>query len=120
MAVVLFEVNTDRSFQFANAAVNAAAQLPFGEQRKPALDQVEPGAAGGRKVQMEARMAQEPALDGWGLMGAVIIEDQVQLQVAWHRGVDGCKEVAKLDRAVALMELADHGASLGVEPRRTG
>src|SRR5580704_2336457 len=64
---------------------------------------------------MEARMAQEPALDGRGLMGAVIIEDQVQLQVAWHRGVDGCKEVAKLDRAVALMELADHGASLGVE-----
>ena len=59
-------------------------------------------------------MAQEPALDGRGLMGAVIVEDQVQLQFA-HRGVDGCKEAAKLDRAVALMELTDHGARLGVE-----
>ena len=66
-------------------------------------------------MQMEARMAQEPALDGRGLMGAVIIEDQVQLQFTRYRGVDGCKEAAKLDRAVALMKLADHGASLGVE-----
>src|SRR3981081_395051 len=64
---------------------------------------------------MEARMAQEPALDGRGLMGAVIIEDQVQLQFARHCGVDGCKEAAKLDRAVALMELTDHGAGPGVE-----
>ena len=40
MAVVVFEVSTDRVLQFADAAVNAAAQLPFGEQRKPALDQV--------------------------------------------------------------------------------
>jgi hypothetical protein len=37
-----------------SAAVKAAAQLLFGEQREPALDQVEPRAAGGREVQMEA------------------------------------------------------------------
>ena len=59
MPVVVFEVSTDGVLQFAGAAMNAAAQLPFGEQRKPALDQVEPGAGGGSEVQMEARMAQE-------------------------------------------------------------
>ena len=115
MTVVVFEVSTDRSFQFAGAAVSPAAQLLFGEQREPALDQVEPGAAGRGEVQMEARMAQQPALDGRGLVGAVIIEDQVQLQFTRHRGVDGFKEAAKLDRAVTAMELADHGAGLGVE-----
>src|SRR5580700_2369344 len=115
MTVVVFEVRADGVLQFAGAAVNPAAQLPFGEQRKPALDQVEPGAAGRSEVQMEARMAQEPALDGRGLMGAVIIEDQVQLQFIRHRGVDGGKEAAKLDRAMALMELTDHGAGLSVE-----
>jgi hypothetical protein len=55
MTVVVFEVSTDRIFQFAGAAVRPAAQLLFGEQREPALDQIQPGAAGGRKVQLEAR-----------------------------------------------------------------
>ena len=57
----------------------------------------------------------QPALDRRGLVGAVIIEDQVQFQVARHGGVDGFQEAAKLDRAVTAMELADHGAGFGVE-----
>ena len=60
VAVIVFEVSADGSAQFAGAAMNAAAQLFFGEQCKPALDQVEPGAAGGCEVQMEAGMAQQP------------------------------------------------------------
>ena len=63
MAVVVVEVSADGVLQFAGAAVDATAQLLFGKQREPALDQVEPGAAGGREVQMEARMTQQPALD---------------------------------------------------------
>src|ERR1700719_710012 len=70
MTVMVFEVSTARGFQFAGAAVSPAAQLLFGEQREPALHQVEPGAAGRGKVQMEARMAQQPALDGRGLVVA--------------------------------------------------
>ena len=55
MTVAVFEVSADGVLQFAGAAVNPAVQLPFGEQRKPALDQVEPGAAGGSEVQMKRR-----------------------------------------------------------------
>ena len=58
MTVVVLEESADGVFQFAGAAVNPAAQLFFGEQREPALDQVEPGAAGRGEVQLEARMAQ--------------------------------------------------------------
>ena len=36
--------------------------------------------AGRREVQMKARMTQQPALDGRGFVGAVIIEDQVESQ----------------------------------------
>jgi len=39
--------SADGVLQFAGAAVHPAAQLLFGEQSEPALDQVEPGAAGG-------------------------------------------------------------------------
>jgi hypothetical protein len=115
MPVVVFEISTDGGFQFASAAMNPAAQLLFGKQAKPALDQVEPRSGDGSEVQVEARMAQKPALDGWSLVGAVIIEDQMQLQFVRHCGVDSCKEAAKLARAVALMELANHGAGAGVE-----
>jgi len=76
--------------------VRPAAQLLFGEQREPALDQIELGAAGGRKVQMEARMAHQPALDGRGLVSVIIIQDQVQFQFARHCGFDGFKEAANL------------------------
>src|SRR6266851_4183086 len=115
MPIVVFEISTDGGLQFASAAMNPAAQLLFGKQAKPALDQVEPRSGGGSEVQVEARMAQKPALDGWSLVGAVIIEDQMQLQFVRHCGVDSCKEAAKLARAVALMELANHGAGAGVE-----
>ena len=39
----------------------------------------------------------------------------MQLQVARDGGVNGLKEAAKLHCAVTAMELADHGAGLGVE-----
>jgi hypothetical protein len=48
--------------------MNTAAQLLFGEQPKPALDQVEPRSGSGSEVQVEARMAQKPALDGRSLL----------------------------------------------------
>src|ERR1700722_10217480 len=81
-------------------------------QRSTKLSQ---GAGGGSEVQMEARMTLQPALDGRGLVSAVIIEDQVQVQFGRHGGVDGFKKIAKLDRAMTPMELANHRPGLGVE-----
>jgi hypothetical protein len=115
VAVVVVEVGADGVLQLAGAAMDAAAQLFFGKQRKPPFDQVRPGAAGGSEVQVEARVAQQPALDGWGFVGAVVIENQVQFQLVWHGAVDGFEKAAKLDRAVAAMELADYGAGLGIQ-----
>jgi hypothetical protein len=57
--------------------VNATAQLLFSEESEQALNQVEPRATSGSEVQMEAWMAQQPALDRWGLMGAVIVDNQM-------------------------------------------
>ena len=63
MTVVEFEVVADGVLQFAGAAMDAAAQLFFGEASEPAFHQVEPGRAGRREVEMKARMTQQPALD---------------------------------------------------------
>ena len=77
------------------------------------FDQIKPGAAGGSEMQMKAGMALQPTLDGRGLVSAVIVQDQIQLQLA--RQVDGFQKAAKLLRAVATMEFANHGAGLGIE-----
>ena len=58
---------------------------------------------------MKAGMAQ-PALDGRGLVSAVIVQDQMQLQHTRHVSVDGFQKAAKLLRAIAPMKLANHGA----------
>jgi hypothetical protein len=60
MTVVEFEVVADGVLQFAGAAMDAAAQLLFGEAREPALGQIEPGSTRRREVEMKARMTQQP------------------------------------------------------------
>ena len=95
MAVVEFEVVADGVFQFAGAAMDAAAQLFFGKASEPAFDQVEPGGAGRREVQMKARMTQQPALDGRGFVGAVIVDDQMQRESARDLVVNRLQEAGE-------------------------
>ena len=64
MTVVEFEVVADGVLQFAGAAMDAAAQLFFGEASEPAFHQVEPGRARRREVEMKARNA-AAANAGW-------------------------------------------------------
>jgi hypothetical protein len=87
MPVVELQVAADSVLAFAGAAVSAAAQLFFGQDSEPALDQVEPGSAGRREVQVEARMAQQPALDRRGFVGGVVIDesDGARVRVARYR-----------------------------------
>ena len=78
----MVEESSNRVLEFAGAAVNASAQLFFSKERKPAFDQVKPGTTGRREVQMEARVPQQPTLDGRGLVGSVVVKNQVQVQFA--------------------------------------
>src|SRR5271157_4358901 len=102
MAVVEFEITADGILEFAGAAVGAAAQLFFGQRREPALDEVEPGGAGRREVQVEAGMVQQPALDRRGLVGGVVIDNEMEFAPARHGVVDGLEKLAKLDGPMPL------------------
>ena len=75
----MVEESSNRVLEFAGAAVNAAAQLPFSKEREPAFDQVEPGTTGRCEMQMEARVPQQPTLNGRGLVGSVVVKNQVQV-----------------------------------------
>src|SRR6266481_9378454 len=75
---------------------------------RPALHEVEPRAAGGGEVKVKAGMPPEPALDGRALVGAGVVEDQVQRQVARRLAVDAVEEVQELTRPVPRHASADH------------
>src|SRR5665647_981518 len=82
VVVVGLEELPDGGHEVGHAVKDAAAQGLFGELAKPALDEVQPGAARGGEVQMEARVLGEPGSDGCVFVGLVVVEDQMQLELA--------------------------------------
>jgi hypothetical protein len=108
-------VETDRVLQLAGAPVGAPPQLSLSEQRKPALHLIDPGAVGGREMDLEAGMAEQPALDERRLVGAVVTHDQVDLQLAGQLAINGVKEAPELDRSMAAMRLPDDLAARHIE-----
>ena len=55
VGVVLVDERGDRGVERGDAAVDAAADLPLGEQREEALDLIEPGRAGRCVMDVPAR-----------------------------------------------------------------
>ena len=73
--VVPAQVGHDRVLKSESAAVSATLDLLLAEQGEPALDQVEPGRACWREVQVEPRMTHEPATNASGFVRAIVVED---------------------------------------------
>jgi len=95
--------------------VGAAADLLGGELGEPALDQVEPGRARRREVQVIARSLREPPPDLRRLVGPVVVQDQVHVHVPGDRPIDRLEKGPEFAGAVAPMTFADHGAGLDIE-----
>ena len=90
--------------------MHPAADELVGEQAEPAPDLVDPAGSGRGEVDMEPGVTGQPGLDLGSLVGAVVVGDQVNVQLGRHGLVDGDQELLALGRAVTAVELADHGA----------
>src|SRR5215472_4156239 len=95
--------------QLSNAGEGAPADGLVRELGEPALDQVEPGRAGGDEMQLEARMLCQPSLDLGVGVGAVVVEDQMQLQILGELALQTCQELQELLVTMPKVDLADHG-----------
>jgi hypothetical protein len=94
-----------------------ALDLLVGKQREPALHLVKPGSAGGREMQVIAGVSSEPGSDRRCLVGGVIVEHQVDVEIGWHGLFDRGQEPAEFDGAVALVATADDPAGGDVKNR---
>src|SRR5712691_3115551 len=118
--VVGGEELVDRVDEFGDAVEGAAADRFVGEFAKPAFDEVEPGARGRGEVEVEARMLGEPGLDVVVFVGAVVVDDQVQLALAGELAVEVAEELEELLVSVARQALADDAAVERVEGGEQG
>ena len=88
-----------------DALVDAAADQLVGQEAEPAFDLVDPGGAGRGEVHVEAGVAGQPGLDRRGLVGGVVVADQVHVELGGHGLVDGGQELLELDRPVPAVQL---------------
>jgi len=107
IGVVIGQVYADGIVKRTRAAVAAAANLLFSQLSKPALHLIDPGRVGGREVKVEARVPKQPAVDQRRLVGAVVVQDEMHLQVRWHFRVNTIEELAELGGAVSSMQFTD-------------
>src|SRR5215468_309274 len=118
MLVADADVVSNGGLERPGTTVHAPAQLLLGQPGEPTLDQVDPGGPNGSEVQMKARTLRQPASDHGRLVGGIVVQDQVNVQLGGHRGFNGVEEFPELDGAVPLMTLADDLAGLYLERRK--
>ena len=88
--VVEGEVVANRLLELTRTAMRAATDLLLRERREPPLDEIEPQCPCRCEVQMEARMAREPAVDARRLVRAVVVENQMHIEVCRARSHRSC------------------------------
>src|SRR6516165_9177022 len=101
------EVGVDRRFQFFGGAVNAAADLLFGDVGEEALDQIDPGVGGRSEVNLPSRPRAEPFSDRGRLVGGVIVHDQVDVEIGRNITFDFAQEAEELAPAMTRIATAD-------------
>src|SRR6266571_6859391 len=106
---------SDRLLQLRNATVTATTDLLSRQLGEPALNEIEPGAVGRGEVDVEAWPLGEPVTDDRGLVGPVVVHDHVDIQIHGDVVLDGVQETAKLDGAVATVDLTEDLSGLDVE-----
>jgi hypothetical protein len=106
--IVSLDEGNNVSSERCDAAINAAADFPFGKERKEALNLIEPGRTGRRQMNMPARPLGQLASDQRRLVGGVIVPDEMDIETLRNVGFDLVEELSELSRAMPAIALPDH------------
>jgi len=85
---VIFQVFYDSPLKVGDALENAAADTLSGDLGEKALDHIEPGSRGRRKVQMEAGMRFDPTLHRRGLVSGVVVDNEMEIETGGSLLID--------------------------------
>ena len=82
----------------------AALEQVLGDEGEEPFDLVEPTGIGRGEVHVEPRVYGQPSVDCRGAVGAVVVADQVHVQVCGDFRVDLGEELLELDGAVSAVQ----------------
>src|SRR5258708_567055 len=94
--IVRLDVATQLLAQGDDAGKDSTMQRAALKLREPRLDGVEPRSTGGGEVKLDAWMFGEKRLDPGCRVGTAVVEDQMEVESARHRGVDVGQEFSEL------------------------
>jgi len=118
--VALTYVISNRSYQLTDAAEGSSPDAFVGDFREEAFHQIQPGSAGGSEMPVITGVLGKPSLHlGMG-MGAIVIEDEVNRQLARGAALDAVQKAQKLLMAVARHAVSQNLAVQHVQRREQG
>ena len=82
-----------------DASENTPSNTFVGKLGEPAFHQVDPGTIGRGEMDMKARSFGEPVPNQGRLVSAVVVGDQMNLQIGRHLRFDPIQKLAELPRA---------------------
>src|SRR5258705_865970 len=112
----------DGLFKFSNTMKSAAPDHSLSNQAEPSFHLVEPGTAGWGEEEMEAAalLRLQPALHLSAFMGAVIVHDQMNLQVRRHGLLQLVQKLDELARAMSGLTTTDDFAGRNIKSGKQG
>src|SRR5258707_8642604 len=90
-----------------NTAERATAQALAGELGEEALDEIQPGGASRGEVKMKSRVLREPRLHRGMLVGAVVVENEMEVVTARGLPIDRVQERDEFGVGVARLTPLD-------------
>ena len=99
---------------------NAASDTLAGDLGEEALNHIEPGSRGRCEVQVEARMRVEPAFYGRGLMGCIVVDDQMQVEIGRGLMIDQFEKAQELSMPMARQASSNDCAIQHIQRREQG
>jgi transposase len=115
VAIVLGKIVMDGSLQFGHACEDTPADALASDFCKEALNQIQPGRRCWNEMQFETRMLRKPGLDLFGLMGRIVVRDQMQVEVLGNGPVDFLQETDELLGPVPRQAFADDLPGLHIQ-----
>ena len=93
----------------------ASTDSALGDEGEEAFDLIEPRGVGGREVNVPTRAASEPSSDLGVLVGSVVVDDEMDVELDRHIGLDVTQEGQELLMTMARFALGNDRAVEHVE-----
>ena len=94
--VSMLDPVVNRGLEFGDVVEGSSPDALASDFGEEPLDEVEPGTGCRREAQREAFVSRQPTLHGRGLVGGVVVEDQMQIEMCGRLAVDGFQERQEL------------------------